>query len=81
MIERMLRTMLSSSVYGDADATEVNIAAADVGAAPAWPTGAARPNELPAATSGGGSGPFVVVGIAFAVGIVAAQWIAWKGRR
>jgi hypothetical protein len=33
-----------------------------------------RPNG-----SGGGPNPFLVVGVAFAVGIAAAKWLDWRG--
>jgi hypothetical protein len=60
-----------SSLSGEADATSVEATAHEVSGL----------GEQPTATSEGGSAPFVVVGVAFALGIAAAQWIAWRARR
>jgi hypothetical protein len=43
--------------------------------APAGPQLGTRPKPK----SGGGPSPFLVVGVAFAIGIAVAKWIDWRG--
>ncbi|MCW2977676.1 MAG: hypothetical protein JWM06_2957 [Actinomycetia bacterium] len=41
----------------------------------------ARPKlgTQPSSKSGGGPSPFVVIGVAFAAGVMLAKWIDWRG--
>lgn len=52
-------------------------------AAPAAPSGpqlGSRPKPKRAANGGGGGAmPFVVIGAALAIGVLAAKWIDWRG--
>lgn len=47
--------------------------------APSAPQLGARPKAKKKGGSGGGPNPFLVIGVAFAAGIVAAKWIDWRG--
>jgi hypothetical protein len=71
-----LRTMLVSSLYDDAEPTDVEAGAPDAQAAPEWPTTDTAPSE----SSSGESWPLVVVGAALVLGVAAAKWIAWSSR-
>jgi hypothetical protein len=72
----MLRTMLLSSLYDDAETTGVETGASDMPPAPEWPTADSAPSE----SSSGESWPFAVVGVALVLGVAAAKWIAWSSR-
>jgi hypothetical protein len=74
LIRKMKPSLIKARAKGEAP---TNQAPGATTVAPSSPQLGARPN--PKKTAGGGPNPWLVVGVALAVGIVAAKWIDWRG--
>jgi hypothetical protein len=74
LIRKMKPSLIRARAKGEAP---TNQAPGAPTVAPSSPQLGARPK--PNKTRGGGPNPWLVVGVALAVGIFAAKWIDWRG--